>query len=1620
MKSPCTQTPIAVTGVAALFPGGSGPDDFWRTIVSGKDCLTDVPDTHWLIDDYYDPDPAKPGKTYTRRGAFLSPVFFEPLEHGIPPSQAPSTDTAQLLALMVAKQLIESSCGLDLRRIDRERISVILGVASATELVGTMSGSLQRPVLEDVLRESGITDEEAAMICSRFGERYAEWTESTFPGLLGNVVAGRIANRFDLGGTNCVVDAACASTLGAVQMGMQELSCGAADMVITGGVDALNDIFMFMCFSKTLAMSKSGDCRPFDAHADGTMLGEGVGMFALRRLEDAERDGDRIYAVLRGIGSSSDGRAKSIYAPRAEGQARALRRAYEAAGYRPATVGLLEGHGTGTPAGDAAELTALREVFAANGAAVQQYCALGSVKSQIGHTKAAAGSASLYKTVMALHHKVLPPTIKVNEPNPALELDQSGFYLNTKLRPWIHGQDHPRRAAVSAFGFGGSNFHLTLEEYNGTAPRPPRVLSRPTELCLVSAASDPEAIRLATELASRAQAEGFAYAAKESQKAFSREHSCRLAIVARDAADLAGKIDHAKSAIRSGTDRAFPGGIFLDSGPPLEGGVAFLFPGQGSQYLEMGAELLTAFDEALRVWDEAACGNPDLPSVVFPPPAFSEAERERQSARLMATENAQPAIGVTSSLYLKLLQSAGVSPNYCAGHSFGEVSALFAAGVIQEKDFLTVARERGRLMAEAARSCPGAMLAVAASARQIATFLSPELTLANINSPNQVVLAGSVEAIEQSAKDLAERGFTVRRLPVSTAFHSPIVASAAPSFVDFLKTIAFDSPRIPVFATSSAERYPDDAHAAREILGTQLASPVRFADQIEALYAEGARYFIEVGPGSVTTDLATACLEGRRHLAVAMDAKRRDAVTSFWFGLAKLAAAGATLETEFAWRDYQAEPARTAKPSPMAIAICGANYGKKYPRRDRSSAPAPLPRPPVQQLESKPVDEADNRARLAAIEQLHQRMAEAHAASQQAMTEAHLAFLRASEVAFAQLQGTPGFNTAPLDASLPVSLPVPEPVAIPEFTSPPETAASVVRDAPRAPAPSGDLTGLVLSIVADKTGYPRDVLALDMDLESDLGIDSIKRVQILAAVHEARPDLPEVDAAPMAGLRTLGSILNYLSAPPQRIIQIPKHLAVNGLVRLGIRKVEALEGLEGNLPCRLSRAVLAGSPQDPLLQALADALTRHGLTAVLANDGAADADATIVVDWPSLHDGDVAERAQRAFQAARHFGASRGPKGGMFVGIESAGSPAGCGLTALVKTVAIEYPGCSARSIEIENETGPSTDAAEAIAREILSGATESEVMISKGGSRRVPEEIALPIGLDHDLRLLSDNPVIVVTGGARGITAACLVALAETAPVRLALFGRTEIGREPPEFEQAASEAELRAAIFRAAQRQGEVLSPRDADARARRILASREVAANLQRLRNLGADAEYFTVDVNDGPAVSEALAAVRAKWSRVDGLIHAAAVIADKAIAEKSPEQFARVFSTKVFGFASLLSAARQDILRFIYVFSSVAGRYGNRGQADYAMANAAVSQMARDESVRRGPGCVVRALSWGPWDGGMVTPDLRSHFAARGVPLIAMDRGVAAFVQELCHASLDAADIDVVLAARAPSQ
>ncbi len=1235
-------SPIAVVGLGCIMPGALDVPTFWRNILERRDLITDIPKTHWSVEDYYDPNPKAPDKTYARRGAFLPEVPFDAMGFGIPPSTLPATDTSQLIALIVAQMVLDDVSRLGARKLDLSRTSVILGVTGAQELLSSLVSRLQRPVWERSLRLSGLEEKQVQEACDRIASHYVPWQEASFPGLLGNVVAGRIANRLDTGGTNCITDAACASALTAVQTAVYELQLGHSDMAITGGCDTLNDIFMYMCFSKTPALSLSGDCRPFSDEADGTLLGEGLGMLALKRLEDAERDGDRVYAVIRGIGSSSDGRSKSVYAPVSEGQAKALRRCYEQAGYSPATVDLVEGHGTGTKAGDAAELKGLNLVFQGTRPDTQ-WCALGSIKSQLGHTKAAAGAAGLMKVVLALHHKVIPPSIKVKQPNSLVDWDKSPFYVATDSRPWITGRGHARRASVSSFGFGGTNFHVAVEEYLGPAARPARMDRWGSELLPFAGDSVEQVTTALSEALAAAKAlSADAGAADREVSTLVRSlHAafgstprpvriCVLATCTEGVWDLAAKLGRAIEVLGAGKAVA-KGGIWYQPGSE-PGKVAFLFPGQGSQYLEMGKGLAMDLPTARSAWDEAdACFAEDdrLSFTVFPRPGFDEAAQRAREAKLVRTEWAQPAIGVTSVALLRVLGAHGVRPDVTAGHSYGELTALYAAGALSYPDYVRASRRRGELMAEAAK-VPGAMAAVVAKAADVAEELRnlakagiDDVVIANYNSPEQTVIAGPTGALEAAVKHLDSAGFRAVRLSVATAFHSPVVAPAASAYASWLESVAFATPSLPVYSNATGAVYTATGAAIGAALGEHLRSPVRFVEQIEAMYSAGVRTFVEVGPSAVLTGLVGRCLRGRAHAAIATDGKNADARVSLLSALAYAAAVGLPVELAPLWAEREVPAVRPAPK--MAVMISGSNFGKPYPSESMKPVPpnpprpaaavlaapaaaqpavlpprpapaAPLAAPSIPAAGSGPVVVAATRAAptpvpLATAQKLdsaprpptvstmtrtadpswvsaflesQKQAASVHEGFQRAMTDAHIAFLRAHEETSraivgiatgavnqpspAQQQATlPVYNApAPVElrvapvvaAPVPVAAPVvaaPDPAPAPVVVAAPTSSGPVVvekRPAPAHPAAgsSRDLTALLLAVVSEKTGYPAEMLNIGMDLEADLGVDSIKRVEILSAMREREPGLPEVDAETMGALKTLGQVVAALGA----------------------------------------------------------------------------------------------------------------------------------------------------------------------------------------------------------------------------------------------------------------------------------------------------------------------------------------------------------------------------------------------------------------------------------------------------------------------------------------------------------
>ncbi len=1263
--APSPPVPVAIIGMGCMFPQAEDLPRYWANIRNRVDAITDVPDSHWRVADYHHDDPKAADRTYAHRGGFLSAVDFPLLEFGIAPHSVEATDTTQLLGLLVARRALEDAGCLAEGAVDRDRVSVILGVTGTLELVIPLGARLGHPIWRRALDAAGVDPRTAEEVVERIASSYVGWQEASFPGLLGNVAAGRIANRLDLRGTNCVVDAACASSLGAVNLALLELAAGRCDVAVTGGLDTFNDIFMYMCFSKTPALSPRGDARPFDAEADGTILGEGLGIVVLKRLADARRDGDKVYAVIRSIGTSSDGKGQAVYAPSAAGQAKALRHAYDLAGIAPGTVELVEAHGTGTKVGDAIELTALEEIY---GACRPEgpWCALGSVKSQVGHTKAAAGVAGLIKAALALYHKVVPPTCKISRPIERLAGSGTPFYVSAEARPWLPNPAHPRRAAVSAFGFGGTNFHCVLEE---AEPEKPGVdwdgdvqilafsANHPAEIGSAAAALDglkdwAEIRRLAAR--SRAQ--------------FQPLDRYRLVLVAKRGEENAGALFALAQARLASlsvpgsggrTDRAPATGgsakVFVGTGPP-PGRLAMLFPGQGSQYVGMMRELACQFPQmqtALVLSNEVALdlANP-LAQMIYPRSAFGEDERRAQELALRDTRVAQPAIAAVSLGLLRILEDFGVRPDMTGGHSFGELTAVRAAGRFDDRALAFLAQRRGALLANcAAEAGSGAMLAVFAPLNEVSSLLREhalEVVIANKNAPRQCVLSGPATEVERCRQILGDRQIATHLVPVSAAFHSRSSAGAQDRLRQALDSIEFAPSTIPVFANATAEPYPVDPESARNVLASQLVRPVEFVRQIEAMYRMGARTFLEVGPEAKLTSLVDAILEGSPHLALAVDRSRGTSgnVYDLACALGSLAARGHAIDLARWDEGDHGAPAADKKPG-LTVSICGANRRPTVPAVDepRTGLVAPSPRreaalrpteaarpswfsrvggqdatttlhsgpnsndeidrtihasdgpnahhsngqaaaasvtqrggaprvgtpvPARPQLEINPGHDglslalANSQHNLIALQRLAEQTAELHRQFLEGQEKTQQSLLKLLEQQHRLSCASSEQRAAPAPARLPIAesesrvsatcsseeapgqtqspladQPVgnhdrAKGVAADFAVSPTGTARSSAGSvhppaAPRGSTPAGALAAILIEIVVEKTGYPAEVLDLDMRLDADLGIDSIKRVEILSAVQDRLPGLPSLKPEQLSSLLSLRSIIDLMS-----------------------------------------------------------------------------------------------------------------------------------------------------------------------------------------------------------------------------------------------------------------------------------------------------------------------------------------------------------------------------------------------------------------------------------------------------------------------------------------------------------
>ncbi len=724
-------------------------------------------------------------------------------------------------------------------------------------------------------------------------------------------------------------------------MAIAELADGSCDAVLTGGVNVDSTIIAYLCFSKTPALSQEGRSRPFDEASDGIVLGDGTGMVVLKRLEDAERDQDKIYAVIKGMGASSDGRAKSIYAPRFEGQVKALKRTYERTGISPKQIQLVEAHGTGTIAGDLCEFRSIASVFTEY-EVPKSSVALGSIKSQMGHTRIAAGAASLIKTTLALHHKILPPTINVNRPNPQFDIENTSFYINTETRPWIQPVDGSKRcAAISSFGFGGTNFHMVVEEYQPEHKGKYRMHKVPN-IVIMQAPDRDTLFDICEELLHKFKSEGgrnfyHQYLNNYKDKNIPTDWA-RIGFVSESLEQTIEYLQEAIFTLRYNAKNFWqhPKGIYYRThGMNLKGKIVALFPGQGSQYVNMLADLANNYPEMRSSLSRAnqllyKHEQRILSDIIYPPATFNENKRKEQKNELTKTEYAQPAIGAISAGIYNILKKAGFKPDFTIGHSFGELTALWASGALSDEDFYGLSIARGRAMGS--ENCSGqesgSMLAVYTHEEQIKSFMADfaDIKITNYNSSSQIVLAGSIKSIQALHHIFQRESVESAPLAVANAFHTDFVRYAAEPLAKEIAKTNFQASSVPVYSNVTAEPYPGQPEKIKTILADHLLSPVAFRQGLEAIYHQGGSIFIEIGPKSVLTSFVSDTFKGRDHIAVAVNPRSpKSAEYEFRRSIVQLLVAGLELQNIDPYQ--MPKPTEEAKPQrSLPITIDGSIY----------------------------------------------------------------------------------------------------------------------------------------------------------------------------------------------------------------------------------------------------------------------------------------------------------------------------------------------------------------------------------------------------------------------------------------------------------------------------------------------------------------------------------------------------------------------------------------------------------------------------------------------------------------------------------------------------------------------
>ncbi|MFF3859964.1 type I polyketide synthase [Streptomyces sp. NPDC002209] len=1080
-------TDIAITGLGCRYPGAPDIRAYWKLLLSGERQFSAVPAERWNHGTFHEPgNPSAPHAAYTDQVAFLDAVDrFAAPHYGVPPARARAMDPQHRLMLDVTREALDDA-GLGRGDFDRENTGVFLGI-SVSDYKDLMAAPLRVIALAD---ESPAAEHPGGLDAAREeAARLGTVQSFTLPGSLLNMAAGTVSRQFDLGGPSFAVDAACSGSLVALDQAIAHLGRGTCRIAVVGGVYLNLTPDSLVGFSKLRALSATGVCRPFDEAADGFVLGEGAGAVVIRPLADALAAGDRVYAVIRGIGSANDGASPGPLTPTPEGQLRAMRRAYDDAGVAPSSVGFVEAHGTGTTVGDRAEVEGLRRLRTEFPDDDPALCYLGAGKALIGHSLSAAGIAGLIKTALVVHHRTIVPQPQT-APHPDLGIASAGLRFADTARPF-RATGTPRRAAVSSFGFGGTNVHVVLEEAPAPAAGPldERTGAGGPQLVLLTAGS-PELLdeHIGDVLDALDTADRPPVAAVAHTLGAREPLTARLAVVAADTDELVRRLREARRQLADGARGDLGDGAFAADAPlpPDRRRIAFLFPGQGSQRPGMMQDLyerFTGFRTTVDALGAVARRNTgfDLTDLLYGEAVAGEGKDRELRQRLAATDVCQPLLGTVQIATTRLLADCGLAPDLALGHSVGEFAAAAAAGALTDEAAVRLLGHRGAALRRAETGSQGGMLAVQGdeeTCRRLMTGIG-DVWLACFNQPRQLVVSGSLRGLAVLRRACTEAGVVTLPLEVSGAFHSPRFAAADEALSAYLADRPLAGPALP-FVSSVDGAVCTDAERLRELWSRHASAPVRFGDAVRTAYEQGARVFLQVtGGGSLLTSVRRNLTDHDDVHAVAAAEAAPDGGRGFVRALARLAVLGAPVDP----RALVPEEARRLLDLPAARLDTQSYWVRSMHPAPQDTPATPLPprpAPPQESSMNAPTnDRMDDQVSDPANDPVNEL----------------LQLVRQQVTLLGRLTGT-----------LPVQPPAAQ-VTAPSTAVPVPPPAARVPDGEEPSATRGidEVTAAVLEHVARISAFPVSRLRADQLLIDDLGFDSLMLTDLFTSLRRQWP-----------------------------------------------------------------------------------------------------------------------------------------------------------------------------------------------------------------------------------------------------------------------------------------------------------------------------------------------------------------------------------------------------------------------------------------------------------------------------------------------------------------------------------